>query len=95
MNYQCRFWTFQRSKPIHGPFCVSVAMTDKLLMLILDLFGSRDQVINKPIIPILTCQWPGSKYIQKHITTSFRPFCVPNITINKLLIPLSEFLKAT
>ena len=29
--------TFQRSKPIHGSFRVSVAITDQLLMLILDL----------------------------------------------------------
>ena len=29
--------TFQRSKPIHGSFRVSAAITDQLLMLILDL----------------------------------------------------------
>ena len=67
----------------------------KLLQSFLDLFGFPDQVTNRLLIPILTCQWPGSKYNEKYITTSFRPFCIPNITPNKLLILLSEFLKVT
>ena len=73
---------------------ISISKQYQFLQLFLDLFGSPDQVTNKLLIPILTCQWNGSEYIQKYIT-SFQPFCVPNITNNKLSILLSEILKAT
>ena len=73
---------------------ISRSKQQQFLQLFLDLFGSPDQVTNKLLIPILTCQTDLNTY-NKYVTTSFRPFRVPNITINKLLILLSEFLKAT
>ena len=74
---------------------ISRSKEQQFLQLFLDLFGSPDQVTNKLLIRILTCQWNGSEYIQKIHDNKFRPFCVLNITINKLLILLSEFLKTT
>ena len=48
----------------------------QFLQLFLDLFGFPDQVTNKLLIPILTCQWNGSEYIEK-IYNKFSSFLCP------------------
>ena len=76
---------------------ISKSKQQQLLQLFLDLFGNPDQVANKwtvnsdydvSMLRILI-------HAKKYIATSFRPFCVPNITTNKLLILFSQLLKAT
>ena len=54
----------------------------QFLKLFFNLFESPDQITMKLLIPILTC--PDLNTCKKYATTSFRPSCVPNITIKKL-----------
>ena len=60
MNYLFPFQTFQRSNPIDGPFRVPTAITDKLLLLILDLFkGLNFQILAITIFAIILGSYWG------------------------------------
>ena len=101
---------FPKIETYSRTFCGLIPITDKLLMLILNLekvqisickqkqffksllkfFGSLDQVTK--YFQFWRSNGPD---LNTYKTTYSNKFSITSITINNLLVPLSEFLKAT